>query len=313
METLVYLFTGFMDSGKTSLIRQTLIENDFGDGRETLLIVCEDGEEEYDVEELAACHTKLVYVLSEEEFNEARLTELNAEYRPGQVFIEYNGTWEIALFTETGLPQDWILVQSLATVDAASFERYLINMRSMILDQLFIADAVIINRCDDETPKAKFRRSIKARNPKAQIVYERLDGTIDENEREELPFDINRQVITVADEDYGIWYLDVLEYPQKYAGRQVRFLAMIYCPEGIQEGTFVPGRFAMTCCEDDIAFLGLKCKSGRAAGTLHKSWVTITAGIKVEYAEEYRTEGPVLYAVDIMPAKKPENDIVYFN
>lgn len=313
MEVPVYFFSGFMDSGKTSLIRQTLIENDFGEGARTLLIVCEDGEVEYDENELKKANTRLEMIEKEEDFTEDTLRALDIEYTPDQVFVEYNGTWEMAAFLDMELPKGWILVQSLATVDAATFEMYLANMRTMILEQLFAADVVIFNRCDDDTPKGKFRRNVKARNPKAQIAYERKDGTVDENDMEELPFDISQDMIEITDMDYGIWYLDALDNPKKYEGKKINFLALVYRPEKLRKGIFIPGRFAMTCCEDDITFIGFKCKSEKASEISHKSWIHITAEVRVEFAKEYRGKGPVLYATKIEPAGPPAVELVYFN
>lgn len=313
MEIPVYLFSGFMDSGKTSLIRQTLIENDFGEGAKTLLIVCEDGDVEYDENELLKVNTRMVMLENEEDFTAETLQQLQDTYRPDQVFIEYNGTWEMATFLEVDMPKYWVLVQSLATVDATTFEMYLANMRTMIMEQLFMADVVIFNRCDEETPKGKFRRAVKARNRKAQIAYERKDGTVDEGDMEELPYDLNQDIIDITDMDYGIWYLDAMEHPKKYEGKKVRFLALVYRPEKMKKGVFIPGRFAMTCCEDDLAFIGFKCKSDKAAQVAHKSWITITAEMKVEFALEYKGKGPVLYAIDIQMAEKPEDELVYFN
>lgn len=313
MEIPVYLFSGFMDSGKSSLIRETLIEGDFSEGGKTLLILCEDGEVEFDENELLKANTKMVMIEEEEAFTESKLKELSTQYRPDQVFIEYNGTWQMSTFLEMQLPKDWILVQSLATVDATTFEMYLANMRAMIMEQLFAADVVIINRCDDDTPKGKFRRAIKVINRKAQIAYERKDGTIDENDMEELPYDINQDVIDISDMDYGIWYMDALDDPKKYEGKKVRFLALVYRPEKLKKGVFVPGRFAMTCCADDIAFVGLKCKYENASEIQHKSWIMITAEMRNEFAMEYKGKGPVLYAVDIQPAEKPEDELIYFS
>lgn len=313
MEIPVYLFTGFMDSGKTSLIRQTLIENDFGEGAKTLLIVCEDGDQEYDEDELLKVNTKLVMIEKEEDFNEDTLKKLSDAYRPDQVFIEYNGTWEMATFLDMTMPKGWVLVQSLATVDATTFENYLTNMRTMIMEQLFAADVVIFNRCDDDTPKGKFRRAVKAKNRKAQIAYERADGTVDEGDAEELPYDLNADIIEITDMDYGIWYLDALDNPRKYEGKKVRFLALVYRPENkLKKGVFIPGRFAMTCCANDITFIGFKCKSEEASRIPHKSWVTVTAEMHVEFAMEYKGKGPVLYALDVQPAEKPEDELVYF-
>lgn len=314
MEVPVYLFTGFMDSGKTTLIRQTLVEEDFGEGAKTLLIACEDGEVEYDENELLKANTKLVMIEKEDDFNEITLKKLDDTYHPDQVFIEYNGTWEVATILEMKLPKNWTLVQSLATVDATTFEVYLNNMRTMIMEQLFAADVVIFNRCDDNTPKGKFRRVVKAKNRKAQIAYERADGTIDDGEMEELPYDITQDIIEITDMDYGIWYLDALDDPKKYEGKKVRFLALVYRPEGkLKKGVFIPGRFAMTCCAADISFVGFKCKYDRASEIPHRSWITITAEMKTEFAIEYKGKGPVLYAIDWQPAEKPEEELVYFN
>lgn len=314
MEIPVYLFTGFMDSGKTSLITQTLSENDFGAGAKTLIIACEDGDEEYDDEKLAEQKAVVVGVESEEAFTADFLRDCDETVKPDQVFIEYNGTWEAATILEMKLPKDWVIVQSLATVDASTYEMYLNNMRSMMMEQVFHTDVVIFNRCTDDTPKGKFRRTIKAINRRAQIVYEREDGTIDENDMEELPYDLNQDVIEITDADYGIFYLDVQDEPKKYEGKKVRFLALVYRPEKFgRKPMLVPGRFAMTCCAEDIQFVGLKCKYDKAAQIPHKSWIYITAEIHVEFAKEYRGKGPVLYALDVQPAEEPEDGLVYFS
>lgn len=314
MEVPVYLFTGFMDSGKTTLICQTLLQNDFGEGSKTLLIACEDGDEEYEEEALKKANIDLVMLKESEEFTETALKKLNDAYHPDQVFIEYNGTWEMAVFLDTSMPKDWVLIQSLATVDASTFEVYLANMRTMMMEQLFLADVVIFNRCDDDTPKGKFRRTVKAKNRKAQIVYERADGTVDENDMEELPYDLDADVIEISDMDYGIFYLDAMDDPKKYEGKKVRFLALVYRPENkLKKGVLIPGRFAMTCCVEDITFIGFKCKSEKASQIPHKSWITITAELKVEFAMEYKGKGPVLYALDMQKAEAPEDELVYFN
>ncbi len=313
MDIPVYLFTGFMDSGKTSFIQQTLMENDFGVGARSLIIACEDGEVEYDEGQLLAKQISVVGVDSEEEFTPDFLRDCDATMRPDQVFIEYNGTWEGAKIMEMQLPPGWQIVQVLTTVDASTYELYLTNMRAMMMEQVYASDVVIFNRCTDETPKGKFRRTVKALNRKAQIIYEREDGTIDENDMEELPYDLNQDVIEITDADYGIFYLDVQENPKKYEGKTIKFLALVYRPDKMgKKPVFIPGRFAMTCCVQDIQFIGLKCKYDKAETIPHKSWVWVTATIRVEFAKEYRTKGPVLYAVEVEPATAPPDELVYF-
>ena len=311
-EIPVYLFTGFMDSGKTSLIKDTLFNQGFADEAKTLIICCEDGDEEYNEEELRKHFVSLVKIDSEEEFTEEKLNAISEEYKPEQIFIEYNGTWGMDKILEIQLPKFWVIVQSLATVDATTFEMYLANMRAMIMEQLFQADVVIFNRCDDNTDKGKFRRNVKALNRKAQLVYERADGTLDERE-EELPFDISADELEISEADYAIWYMDCLENPKKYEGKKVSFLALVYNPEKLKKGIMVPGRFAMTCCVDDVTFIGFKTKYEKENEIPHKSWINITAEVHVEFAKEYKGKGPVLYPVSITPAEKPEDELVYFS
>jgi uncharacterized membrane protein YcgQ (UPF0703/DUF1980 family) len=311
-EIPVYLFTGFMDSGKTSLVQETLFENNFGDGAKGIIIMCEDGEKEYDEDKLKTINFRLTTIDSEEEFTPEKLQEINDSYLPQQVFIEYNGTWGIDKILEAQLPKGWVIVQSLATVDSTTFDLYLNNMRAMMQDQVFAADVVIFNRTEEDTDRGHLRRMIKNINRKAQIVYERSDGTIDERP-EELPFDINQDVIELTDADYAIWYMDAAENYKKYDGKKVHFKALVYNPDNLKKGVFVPGRFAMTCCVEDITFLGFKCKYDRESELAHRSWIDITAEIHVEFAREYKGKGPVLYPVSLKPAEKPEDELVYFS
>lgn len=314
-EIPVYFFTGFMDSGKTTLIQETLIENGFAEDDDRILIIaCEDGDIEYDTEKLKTINASVAMVESEADFNTEHLQEIADEYRPDAVFIEYNGTWGVGDVYEMELPRNWVIVQSLATVDATTFEMYMANMRPMMMEQFFRAEVVIINRCDDDTPKSKFRGNIKAVNRPAQIVYERADGTIDDRE-EELPFDINADVIEISDADYALWFMDCMENPKKYDGKTVHFLGLVYNPKDgkLKRGVIVPGRFAMTCCIEDITFLGMMCKTGMENTPEHRSWIDLTARIKVEFAKEYKGRGPILYPIELKPAEKPEDELVYFS
>ena len=156
---------------------------------------------------------------------------------------------------------------------------------------------MIFNRCDDSTDKGKCRHNVKAQNRKAQLVFEREDGSLDERP-EELPFDLSADVIEITDADYAIWYMDCMDNPKKYEGKKVSFLALVYNPEKLKKGVFVPGRFAMSCCIEDVTFIGFKCKY---------------VDEDKEFAREYKGKGPVLYPVSIEPAEKPEDELVYFS
>ncbi len=308
----VYLFTGFLDSGKTKLIRETLIQQGFAKGSATLLILCEDGEEEYNKIQMEKNDISIVEVEKEELFNHQKIKEWIEEYTPDQIFIEYNGMWEVGPLFEGKLPKSCEIVQTLTCVDSSTFETYLLNMRPMIMEQIFSSDVIIFNRFNQQMSKQKFRLAIKGQNKKAQIVYELSDGTIDETP-EELPYDMTQNELTISDMDYAIWYTDIMDNPKNYEGKKITFLGLVYNPKGkVSKGVFIPGRFAMTCCADDVTFLGVKAKYEQADQIEHKSFVQVSGIVKVEYAKEYHHRGPVLYVEEVINANKPEDELIYF-
>ena len=198
------------------------------------------------------------------------------------------------------------------TVDASAFKVQLQNMRAMMVEQLSESDLIIFNRCEEDTDRLWIRRNIKLINRKAQLIYESADGILDENFEEELPFDINADIIDLCDDDYGIWYMDALDNPQRYEGKTVRFKGMVYKGKNFPEGYFVPGRFAMTCCADDTQFVGYVCKSKYADKLKNRQWITVTATCKYGFHEAYGREGIILSSKKIESAEKPEDDLVYF-
>lgn len=313
METVVELFTGFLDSGKTTLIQEALHSPDFLDYNQTLLIVCEEGDEEYD-EAWLKKNGIIKYVVEEEEkLNEFFLEGLELNYRPDHVMIEFNGTWDLNRMLEMRMPPGWEIGAVLSTVDGSTAEMYLLNMRNMFLSPLLYSDLIIVNRVDESVDRAKIRRSIKVMNPKTQIVFETEDGEPIENTEEDLPFNLNAPVIEIEEIDYGLWYMDAMEHPEHYKNKKIRFLAQVYKSKKLGKEFFVPGRFVMTCCEEDITFLGYLCKCKEEIPYTNRDWVFVTASFRYEYMKQYKDKGPVLYLEEIIPAKKPAHDVVTFN
>lgn len=318
MEIPVYLVNGFLESGKTSFVNETFSDPDFTNGDKTLFIICEEGIEEYDEAKLAAMNVDVVTVEEEEDFTEELLAQYQAHYRPSRVMIEWNGMWNVEEFLELEMPKSWELVQIITTIDASTYDNYLNNMKSIMVGQFKYSDTIIFNRCDENTDKIALRRSVKPVNRKGQIIYESENGVTDDAGEEVLPFDLNADLIEIYDEDFGLFYMDALDNPKKYDGKTIKFRGMVYKSNQFPKGSFVPGRFAMTCCADDIAFIGFLCKAGKA-GPLPfeflkmRSWVTVTAKIKCEYYKEYQGDGPILYAQRIEKAEEPKEKLVYFN
>lgn len=313
-EIPVYLFTGFLEGGKTTFIKNTLIGQDFNEGDRALLLVCEEGIEEYDEAELAAHNVMLETIEESEELTTEHLMKLQTQYKPKLVLIEYNGTWKLEQLFALDVPRGWTVVQIVANVDASTFDSYLGNMRAMMMEQVSMANLVIFNRCTEETKRGEYRRIVKANNRMATIVFEKEDGSTEfENPDDDLPYKLDAEVIEIADDDFGIFYIDASDNPDKYVGKTVRFKGMVYKPKNYGNTAFVPGRHAMTCCVEDIAFVGYKCVSDMAAMLKDRQWVEVTGTIQKEYYREFKGDGPVIYATRVVPTEKPKEEVVLFN
>lgn len=306
----VYMINGFLESGKSEFICYTLEQPYFVTEGITLLIICEEGEIEYEEELLRKTRTVLEVIEEESDFTPANLLELEKKYKPERIIIEYNGMWN---FKNMRLPFNWKIEQQITTINAATFPTYFNNMKSLIAEMVRKSELIIFNRCDDVKDElGSYKRNIKAINQKAEIIFEDSAGEVNEMLEEDLPYDLNSPVIQLKNPGYGIWYLDALEHLERYIGKKVQFVGMVLQPSNFPQGYFVPGRMAMTCCADDMAFLGFACKYDGAEQLKPKQWVMVTAEVTKEYFADYRGEGPVLKAVTVEPVSAPEEEIISF-
>ncbi len=270
-----------------------------------------EGENEYDEALLLKSRTVLETIEEEQDFNTGRLTELEKKHRPERIIIEYNGMWN---FKNMKLPWYWRVEQQITTIDASTFQMYYTNMRSLLAEMLRKSEMIIFNRCDSVREQLNtYKRNIKAVNPSADVIFEDSNGEIDEIFEEDLPYDLKQEIIELDNQGYGIWYLDSMDHLERYDGKKIRFAAMVLMPDSFPKGYFVPGRMAMTCCADDMAFLGYACKYEGADELKQKEWVEVTATVKKEYWEDYKGEGPVLHAISVEKTKAPKEAVISFN
>lgn len=309
---MVYLMTGFLDSGKTQFLKFTLTQDYFQIRGKTLLILCEDGEEEYDAEEMRKHRVVIERVERQEDLTGQYLESLDKKYRPARVVIEYNGMWKVSDFENIQLPANWYMEQKLTTVDASTFQMYLINLKPLFVEMVRGSEMVLFNRCEDIEPLAGYRRSVKVVNPQAEVIFEDEEGEIENIFADDVPYDLNAPVIEILPEDYGIWFVDVMENQERYRGKVVEFTAKAEKYPNFPTGIFVPGRTAMTCCADDTTFLGYVCKCAGQPEPKNGDWVKIRA--KIDYARltVYQGVGPVLKAEKIEPAQEIK-EMVFFN
>ena len=307
----VFLINGFLEAGKTQFISFTLQQEYFQADGVTVLILCEEGDTEYDQELLKKTRTKVITVDSADELDEDFFGRLEALYDPDRVLIEWNGIWPQ---DQLKLPADWELFQQITIIDGSTFELYLNNMKPLLGLMVRNSELIIMNRCDDLTGDSltRYRRGLKALNPQADLILEDAEGEIEQELLEEdLPYDMKADVIQIDPGAYGIWYIDALDKEDRYKGKVVEFTAMVLKSPEFPKNYFVPGRMAMTCCEADMTFLGFVCKA-REARTLETGmWVKVRARIEYEFWQDYDGTGPVLYAESVEPAEEIK-EIVQF-
>lgn len=309
----VYIIYGFLESGKSQFINFTVSQDYFKQDEPTLIIQCEEGEVEYDETELKSLNTYLETVEEYDEFNPEKLEELAKKYDADRIIIEYNGMWN-AKDIEERMPLDWAIRQQITIIDGVTFETYVANMRSLFAEMIRNSEMCIMNRCHDVDKLNGYKRTIKSLNTGIETVFEDEEGEIDlPLTDEDLPYDLKADLVEIKPEDYGIFYLDVWDNPDRYAGKRFHIQTLVMKEPRLPKNFFVAGRPAMTCCADDLVFMGLICKSKEAKNLVDKNTVDMIVSIVKEYRSDYSGEGPVLYAescVKTAPMKDPVVNMV---
>ncbi len=309
--TPVFVVTGFLDSGKTTLVKETLMEQEWIEEGLTLLIRCEEGEEEYSREYLDKKEMALLEIEDAGQLNADFFKNCEKNYHPVQVVIEYNGMWKLADLLSIKYPRNWELQGVYSTVDGTTLDMYLKNMRNLLMEQLTESELIVINRCAPQVDRSGFRRALKVQNPMAQLIFEDLEGKIIQPSEEDLPYDVKADKIVIGDEDFGIWYVDAYDHPELYLHKEVEFTAQAFRPKGMQEDMFVPVRKIMTCCADDIRFYGYPCRLPGKQSIPKNQWVRIRARFEYEAVASFGSKQPVLHLIEMLPAVKPKEDVVY--
>ena len=303
----VYLIAGFLDSGKTSFINGILSDG-FAMEDRTMLLCCEEGEEEYDRKLLR--NVTVVTVDDQESLTPEFLEAQRRKCRASQIIVEYNGMWQIQDFYVNAMPQSWALYQIIATVEGPTFDMYAKNMASLMMEKLRNADMILINRCTDQLCASLRQKNLRLVNRRAEIYLEKnddssenyMDGTVS-------AFDLDQPEVRIGDEDYGLWYVEIMDNPQMYEGKTVVYRA-IMCKPPKYGPYFTPGRFAMVCCAEDMSFLALACTGYDVSAIPERAWVEVTGQVRVEHWDPYEGDGPVIHVTSVKACRKPEEEVV---
>ena len=302
MEQLpVFVINGFLEAGKTQFMKFTMQQEYFKTEGNTLLIVCEEGDEEYDEKLLSSTNTTIKYIEDIKDFTIQNMEKFTKEVNPERILIEWNGLWEQ---DKLEIPDIWFINQMITIYDTSTLDLYIKNkdLKAYMGKMLINSELVICNRADniDEDILSTYHLQIKAMAPNAEIIFEGEEGEITGDFSINLPYNLDDKKLIIKPEDYGVFYIDIMDRTEKYDKKEVEFTAQVVRPEGIGDDVLITGRRAMTCCEADIRFLGFVCKYRGAKNFKNKDWVKIKGKIKVEVNKQYRAKGPVIYADEVL-------------
>lgn len=312
VELPVYLFTGFLEAGKTKFIQETLEDSRFHKGERTLLVLCEEGVEEYAPEQFCAPNVFLRTVEDEADFTAENLSAMQRELNPERILIEYNGMWLLDTLY-SNMPEGWIVAQEFLFCDATTFLTYNANMRQLMVDKIKSAELVVLNRYRADMDRMAMHKVIRGVSRRCDIAYEYADGKVEYDDIEDpLPFDIEAPVVNIEDRDYAIWYRDMSEEPKKYNGKTMRFKGRCLVRKNVPKGSFIIGRHIMTCCVEDIQFAGIICNWDKADTVRDDEWVILTATLENKFHRAYGRKGPVLTVLSMEETEKPEEAVATF-
>lgn len=308
----VYVFTGFLEAGKTKAIQETMEDKRFHDGEKTLLLLCEEGIEEFDTSRFLGGNVFMEIVDNEAELTPELLLSLEKKYNIERVIVEYNGMWMLSSLADS-LPPKWFIYQEIMFADATTFASYNANMRSLVVDKLTNTEMIVLNRSTDATDKDEIHKIIRGISRRCAIAYEQFDGTMQYDETEDpLPFDTEADIIEIEDRDYALWYRDMAEEMKKYIGKTVKFKGIVAVSDKFPEGEVVCGRHVMTCCVDDIEFKGIITRLPKGVRLKNRDWIIITAKFTKEFHKLYRGKGPILTVTDMALSSAPEQEVATF-
>ena len=308
----VYLFVGFLEGGKTHMIQESLEDQRFNSGEKTMLICCEEGIDEYDPSRFWGKNVYFESIEEESDLTPDKLNFITNKHLIDRIIVEYNGMWQLeTLFMS--MPSNWDVFQVVMAADCSTFEIYNANMRSLMFDKLSACEMVVLNRATNDADRESIHKIVRGVNPRAEIVYDFPDGRIEYDDIEdELPFDVDAEIIEIDDKDFAIWYRDMGEDIEKYKNKTVKFKGLIARDNQLGNSSAIIGRHVMTCCADDITFAGLVCKFKKETTLNTGDWALVTAKIKVEHHPMYNRVGPVLYAESTSFAVKPNPELATF-
>ena len=302
-EVPVFLLNGFLESGKTTLIKEIVENNETYHNNSTVIIACEDGEIEYDEEWCEKYQIHVEHISKQSDLTPEYMERVDEIYMPDRFVIEYNGffDWNIQEF-----PEYMVIYQQITLIDATTFNVMFNNMKKQFNTMVKDSSLVIFNRCDGVKDLGLYRRWIRAMNQNAQIAFENANGSFTSMLDEDLPYDLSKDIIMFEPDVYATWYVDVFDNYEKYFNKTIKF--EVYVRDIAKNGNLVCGREVMTCCSQDIQFLGYEVVNKTNVKPKVDDLIYLECTVHHEYSKLACEEVVILHAknITILPPKEEE-------
>lgn len=302
-EVPLFLINGFLESGKTSLIKEIVENNTEYQNDTTVIIACEQGEIEYDEEWCKKYGVHVEYIESQEEFTENYMKNLDKRYMADRYVIEFNSFFDI---DKQDFPRYMVIYQQITLIDASTFKVMFNNMKNVFSTMVKYSSLVVFNRCDGVTELGQFRRQIRGMNQQAQIAFEQANGSLTTMLEEDLPYDLSKSEIAFEEDVYPVWYTEVFDNYEKYFNKTFKFKTFV---RDITDETIVIGRNVMVCCENDVQFLGYELKNDCNAKVKVGDCIYLECTVSREFSKLANEEVVMLHAKNII-ILKPEKEKV---
>ena len=309
MRKPVYVFSGFLDAGKTTAIKESLLDPNFNDGETTLIIAFEQGDVEYDDDFLYDSNSVIEYLDNVTELTVEKAREFDNYYDPDRVIIELNGMQDDNLLFADEMYENWLIVDYLTFFDGTQLKFQMMNWKQFVYNHVINAAVCYINRSDDQD-LMYFRNNLKAINRTLTVVFLDNENNVT-NKIEQMLFDTSKDLV-IKDDDYGLWYIDAAENAERYDGCKITLKLKHLETVKEYDNVCIMGREAMVCCSNDMQKIGLTCVNVDPKQIRKGQYYYLTGKLQaLEDATGYKT--CVLYVDEIKEAEEPDIDYVNFN
>ncbi|MBR0385121.1 MAG: hypothetical protein IJI05_01070 [Erysipelotrichaceae bacterium] len=303
----VYVFSGFLDAGKTTAIKESLLDPRFTEDETTLIVAFEQGDEVYAKPFLFDTYSSVVYLDGISELTEEKIVYFEDEYNPDRIIIELNGMQDDTKLFANG-SGNWEIADYLTFFDATTLKSQMLNMKQFVFNHVINSFVCYINRCTDQD-LLFFRNNLKGINRNLMVVF--LDDHKKIINIESQMFDVSKP-LDINDDDYGLWYIDAVDNPDKYNGCQIKVKLKYLETVRAYKNTCIMGREAMVCCSNDLQQIGITCMGVNPDKIKKNTFYTITGNLKSVYDEE-GTRTVIIKAEKLEEAPRPEDEYVNFN